>query len=64
VLERAVSPTHAAERFKRWLLGERIEQVEEPETRESKGLQRPGPDGPRLLTRCGESAAHENAGAP
>jgi hypothetical protein len=25
VLEPAVSPTHAAERFKRWLLGERIE---------------------------------------
>ena len=46
------------------MLGERIEQVEDPEGRESKGLQRPGPDGPRLLTRCGESAAHENAGAP
>jgi len=27
VAEPAVSPTHAAERFKRWLFGERIEQV-------------------------------------
>jgi hypothetical protein len=39
VAEPAVSPTHAAERFKRWLLSERIEQVEGPETRESKGRQ-------------------------
>ena len=37
--EPAVSPPHAAERFKRWLLSERIEQVEGPETRESKGRQ-------------------------
>src|SRR5215211_982489 len=39
VAEPAVSSTHAAERFKRWLLSERIEQVEGPETRESKGRQ-------------------------
>ena len=63
MLEPAVSPTHAAGRFKRWLLSERIEQVEEPETRESAGRQRPAPDVPRLPTRCDESAAHENAGA-
>ena len=35
----AVSSTHEAGRFKRWLLSERIEQVEGPETRESKGRQ-------------------------
>jgi hypothetical protein len=34
VAEPAVLPPHAAERFKRWLLSERIEQVEGPETRE------------------------------
>jgi hypothetical protein len=39
VAEPAVPSTHAAERFKRWLLTERIEQVEGPETRESKGRQ-------------------------
>jgi hypothetical protein len=37
--EPAVSPTHATEHFKRWLLSERIEQVEGPETTESKGRQ-------------------------
>jgi hypothetical protein len=37
VAETAVWSTHAAERFKRWLLSERIEQVEGPETREPKG---------------------------
>jgi hypothetical protein len=64
VAEPAVSPTHAAERFMQRLLNERIEQVEEPYTRKSKGRRRPDPDEPRLPTRCGESAAHENAGAP
>jgi hypothetical protein len=39
VAEPAVSPPHAAERFKRWLLSERIEQVEGPQTTESKGRQ-------------------------
>jgi hypothetical protein len=39
VTEPAVPSAHAAERFKRWLLSERIEQVEGPETRESKGRQ-------------------------
>ena len=37
VAEPAVPSTHAAGHFKRWLLSERIEQVEGPETRESKG---------------------------
>lgn len=37
--EPAVPSTHAAGHFKRWLLSERIEQVEGPETRESKGRQ-------------------------
>ena len=37
--EPVVSPTHTAERFKRWLLTERIEQVEGPETAERKGRQ-------------------------
>src|SRR5829696_3509257 len=39
VAEPAVPSTHAAGHFKRWLLSERIEQVEGPETRESKGRQ-------------------------
>ncbi len=39
--EQAVPSTHEAGRFKRWLLSERIEQVEGPETRESKGRQQP-----------------------
>ncbi|HEX6708743.1 MAG TPA: amino acid permease [Rubrobacter sp.] len=39
--EQADSSAHAAGRFKRWLLSERIEQVEGPETRESKGRQQP-----------------------
>jgi hypothetical protein len=39
VTESAVPSTQAAGRFKRWLLSERIEQVEGPETRESKGRQ-------------------------
>jgi len=41
VAEPAVSPPQTADRFKRWLLAERIEQVEGPETRESKGRQQP-----------------------
>src|SRR5215211_840320 len=41
VTEQAVPSTHEAGRFKRWLLSERIEQVEGPETRESKGRQQP-----------------------
>ena len=39
--EPAISPANAAGRFRRWLLTERIEQVEGPETRESKGRQQP-----------------------
>jgi hypothetical protein len=39
VAEQAVPSTQAAGRFKRWLLSERIEQVEGPETGESKGRQ-------------------------
>jgi len=39
VAEQVLSPTHATEHFKRWLLSERIEQVEGPETSESKGRQ-------------------------
>jgi len=39
VAEPVVSPTHTADRFKRWLLAERIEQVEGPETAERKGRQ-------------------------
>ena len=38
--EPAVSSTHAPERFKRWLLSERIGQVDGPETRESKNYDR------------------------
>src|SRR5215217_6321103 len=41
VAEPAVSSTHAAERFKRWLLSERIEQVEGPEAGERKERQQP-----------------------
>src|SRR5215212_12066780 len=39
VTEPAVPSTHATGHFKKWLLSERIEQVEGPETRESKGRQ-------------------------
>ena len=39
--EPVVSSTHTADRFKRWLLTERIEQVEGPETAERKGRQQP-----------------------
>jgi hypothetical protein len=39
VAEPAVPSTHESGRFKGWLLSERIEQVEGPETRESKGRQ-------------------------
>jgi hypothetical protein len=39
VTEPAAWSIHAPERFKRWLLSERIEQVEGPETGESKGRQ-------------------------
>ena len=39
--EIAISPDHPTDHFKRWLLAERIEQVEGPETGESKGRQQP-----------------------
>ena len=39
--ETTISPDHPTDRFKRWLLAERIEQVEGPETGESKGRQQP-----------------------
>ena len=39
--EPAVPSTLESGRFKRWLLSERIEQVEGPETGESKGRQQP-----------------------
>jgi hypothetical protein len=39
--ETTISPDHPSDHFKRWLLAERIEQVEGPETGESKGRQQP-----------------------